>query len=321
MPRASVIIPTHNRAHLVERAVRSAREAGRDIEVIVVDDASTDETSKVCRALEGIKYIRLERNQGVAGARNVGILASTSDYIAFLDDDDQRLPGTLDIQVDALSSNPEAAFVCAPVLLADEDGVPSGEVVSPPLTGGDIFWEVIELGFFLLPAAVVVRKSAFFSVGLFNSRLSGIDDWDIWVRMTELYPVIVLGEPVSIYRQPTPYSGQGLSSPAPLLLKAVRHQKELLRLPRAQSAEASQRRRAKKQIRKRVADSLSWQAARRLPEGAYRFALNNFLTALRLSPMWAARPEHLRQFCGSCLAQDEKRRESAATHRGLAEKR
>ena len=317
MPRVSVIIPTYNRPHLLERAVRSAFAAGRDVEVIVVDDASTDETASVCRALEGIKYVRLERNQGVAGARNVGILASTADYIAFLDDDDQRLPGTLDIQVEALSANPEAAFVCAPVLLADEDGVPNGDVASPPVGGGDVFWEVIELGFFLLPTSVVVRKSAFFSVGLFNSRLSGIDDWDIWVRLTELYPVLVMSEPVSIYRQPTPRSGQGLSSPAPLLLKAVRHQEELLRLPRAQAAEAGRRRRAKRQLRKRVADSLSWQAALRLPEGAYGFALNNFLTALRLSPLWAARPAHLRQFYGSCVAQYEKRRAHASSERGL----
>src|SRR5258708_2921989 len=93
MPDVSVIIPTHNRPHILPRAVESARNAGRNVELIVVDDASTDDTAKICRALQGIKYIRLEQNQGVAGARNVGLLASSSEYIAFLDDDDLRLPG------------------------------------------------------------------------------------------------------------------------------------------------------------------------------------------------------------------------------------
>ena len=107
MPDVSIIIPTHNRPHLLPRAVESAQRAGRDVEVILVDDASTDATAKVARSLHGIKYIRLEHNEGVAGARNLGILASRADYIAFLDDDDLRLPGSLDAQVEALKENPE----------------------------------------------------------------------------------------------------------------------------------------------------------------------------------------------------------------------
>src|ERR1700756_3191722 len=113
MPRASIIIPTVNRPHLLPRAVESARVAGKDVEIIVVDDASVDTTAEVCRKFTGIRYIRLERNQGVAGARNVGLLASRSNYIAFLDDDDLRLPGSIDLQSDALDANPDVGFVCA----------------------------------------------------------------------------------------------------------------------------------------------------------------------------------------------------------------
>ena len=112
MATVSVIIPTHARPDLLPRAVDSARQAGTDVEIIVVDDASTDETARVCQGLENIKYVRVERNQGVAGARNLGIFVSTSDYIAFLDDDDLRLPGSLDHQLAALKANPEAGFVC-----------------------------------------------------------------------------------------------------------------------------------------------------------------------------------------------------------------
>ena len=73
MPKVSVIITTHNRPHLLHQAIESAQAAGADIELIVVDDASTDETANVCKELSGIRYLRVERNQKVAGARNIGI--------------------------------------------------------------------------------------------------------------------------------------------------------------------------------------------------------------------------------------------------------
>src|SRR5258707_4639971 len=120
MPSASIIIPTHNRPQLLRRAVESARAAGTDVEVVVVDDASVDETAMVCRELAGIEYIRLDRIQGVAGARNVGILGSSSEYIAFLDDDDLRLPGSLDLQTTMLAADPEAGLVCGAMLIADQ---------------------------------------------------------------------------------------------------------------------------------------------------------------------------------------------------------
>jgi glycosyltransferase involved in cell wall biosynthesis len=111
MTKVSVIIPTHSRPNLLPRAVDSARSAATEVEIIVVDDASTDQTASVCKSLKGVKYIRLDRNQGVAGARNVGILTSTGNYVAFLDDDDLRLPGSLDLQAAAMEESPEAGFV------------------------------------------------------------------------------------------------------------------------------------------------------------------------------------------------------------------
>src|ERR1700720_1402043 len=110
MPSVSIIIPTCNRPQLLPRAVESARAAGTDVDIIVVDDASQDETAAICARLSGIKYIRLERNQGVAGARNVGILASSAEFVAFLDDDDLRLPGSLDWQVAPLAGPPRGGF-------------------------------------------------------------------------------------------------------------------------------------------------------------------------------------------------------------------
>jgi glycosyltransferase involved in cell wall biosynthesis len=290
MPQVSVIIPTHNRPHLLGRAVESARAAGTDVEIIVVDDASLDNTAEVCRRLEGIRYIRLERNQGVAGARNVGILASSAPFIAFLDDDDLRLPGSLDVQLEALAAHPSAGFVCGTMLMADQERNPTGETVTPQHPDGDAFWELLELDFPVMPIAVVIRKDCFFRTGLLNSRLSGIDDWDIFVRLAELYPVVVINQPVSVYRKPTPHSAQGSSRRARQLSSAARHQLRLLELPRAMAATPGRRREARRRTMNRISDVLLKQAAGQLSEGAYRFALANFLSALRLNPLGAARP-------------------------------
>ena len=294
MARVSLIIPTFNRPHLLPRAVESAMSAGRDVEVIVVDDASSDSTASVCAALPGIKYVRLDRNQGVAGARNVGLLASTSDFIAFLDDDDIRLPGSLDYQLSLLEAAPEAGFVAGGVLLADQDCVPIGEVAVPLGESGDLFWQVLELNVHLIPGSVVVRKACFFEVGIFNRQLAGIDDWDMWTRIAERRTVVVDQRPVCIYRRATPTSGQGSSDLARHMYAAAKHQTRLLLLPRAQNASATQRRTVRHNTRRRIADTLSWRAAEELPRGAFRFAASNFFVALWLSPLWAARPTHFR---------------------------
>lgn len=296
MPAVSVIIPTFDRPHLLPRAVESARLAGAGVEVIVVDDASTDSTASVCAKLQGIKYVRLDRNQGVAGARNIGLLESTADFIAFLDDDDLRLPGSLDHQISLFESFPEAGFVAGGVMLGDQECIPTGETALVRRERGDLFWQILELNVHLIPSSVMVRKSCFQEVGLFNRRLAGIDDWDMWTRIAEQRPVLIDPAPVCIYRQATPSSKQGSSSLAKHMRGAVNHQPELLTLPRARMAPASQRRAIRRITKRRVADTLSWRAAEALSDGALRYSAANVVTALRLSPAWAIRLTHLRVF-------------------------
>jgi hypothetical protein len=307
MPNVSLIIPTHSRPQQLPRAVESARRAGTDVEIIVVDDASTDETAAVCRGLQGIKYIRLEHNQGVAGARNVGIIASSAEYVAFLDDDDLRLPSSLDAQLEVLAANTEAGFVCGAMLMADQQYQLTGEV-SLPRPCGDAFWELLELDFPVMPLSVLIRKECFLRVGLLNRHLCGIDDWDILVRIAELYPVMILNQPVGLYRQPTPSSSQGSSAQAAQLRRAARHQLQLLRLPRAMAAPARKRREVRRRTINRIADTLLWNAARRLPDREYGFACANVLTALSLNPLRAIRPGACRKLLSGFTARRVTRR-------------
>ncbi|MEK6334547.1 MAG: glycosyltransferase family A protein [Acidobacteriota bacterium] len=289
MPTVSIIIPTHNRPQLLPRAVESARRAGTDVEIIVVDDASVDETAEICRGLKDITYVRLERNQGVAGSRNVGILKSTGRYLAFLDDDDLRLPGSLDLQSAALDANPEAGFGCGAMIMADQDYQPTGEVFLPG-TSGDVFWDLLELDFPVMLLSTLIRKESLLRVGLLNRKLTGIDDWDILTRIAEICPVLVIEEPMGIYRKPTPSSAQGSSSQSAQLRRAARHQLKLLKLPRAREAGAGRRRATRRRAVNRIADTLLYSAARCFARGEYGAVCDNIVGALRLSPLRAARP-------------------------------
>jgi glycosyltransferase involved in cell wall biosynthesis len=308
MPCVSVIVPTHSRPNLLPRAVESARLAGSDVEIIVVDDASTDATAEVCSGLTGIKYIRLDRNQGVAGARNVGILASSGDYIAFLDDDDLRLPGSLDVQREALESNPLAGFVCGAMLLADQHYEPTGEVSAPNHPGGDAFWELLELDFPVMPLCVLIRKTCFLKVGLLRPHLHGIDDWDILVRIAELYPVVVLSEPMGLYRKPTPLSGQGSSAQDTQLRRAARQQLELFRLPRVVAASKEKRREVRRRTLNRIADTLLWSAIRELRQGNWSAARANTLSALISSPLRIARPAAYKRLASTFFEEASRRK-------------
>lgn len=289
MPKVSVIIPTHNRPHLLPRAVQSARQAGTDVEVIVVDDASIDATAEVCQQLAGIKYVRVERNRNVAGARNLGILASTADYISFLDDDDLRLPESLDLQLEALEATPEAGFVYGQMLLGNQDGLATGELHPASCPQGDIFWRLLERNF--VPCgSVVFRKSCLLRIGLLDEAIPGVDDWDLWIRMAELYPVVAIEQPMIIWRQSTFDSGQ-LSSSAPRMMALSAHlfRSRWLGLPRAASADLKQRRAIWHRYHVAGTHYLLGQAARALQERHFKVAFTNALAALKFNPREVAR--------------------------------
>ena len=291
MPRVSVIIPTHSRPQLLLGAIASARAAGSDVEIVVVDDASVDHTASVCQDVPNIKYLRVERNQGVAGARNIGTFESNAPYLAFLDDDDLRLPGSLDLQAEALDQNPAAGFVCGAMIIADQNQQPTGEVIRPRHPGGDAFWQLLELDFPILPLSALIRKECFLRVGLLNRQIDGIDDWDIFTRIAEVYPVITMQNPVGIYRKPTPSSAQGSSAHAFQLRRATRHQRALFRLARSAALTTKQRRAIRRRTIDRVCETLIWSAINEhVPSRRVATALGNIGTAFLLDPVFATRP-------------------------------
>lgn len=309
MSDVSIIITTHNRPGLLLRAIKSAHSAShRGVEVVVVDDASQDNTSEVCRGLQNVKYVRLEHNQGVAGARNCGILASRGEYLSFLDDDDIRLEGSLDGQLDALESAPEAGFIYGQAILGLEDGRPTGDFYPAHCPNGDIFWELLTRNFVPCGAAVF-RRSCLDRVGLLNPNICGIDDWDLWVRIAELYQVLSEPRPVMIWRKSTPVSAQG-SSDALRLVRLSTHQfkESWSRLTRVREASGQRRRESYRSFSVNMTSHLLWDAVRSLLARQILLSQKNILAALRLYPLGVARVLLSRKNLCSLLAHAPKER-------------
>ena len=283
MPRASIIIATHNRPHLLPRAVKSAQAAGTDIEVIVADDASSPETQAVCQDLPGIKYLRIERNLGLGGARNVGIVASTGEYLAFLDDDDVRLPGSLDTQIALLEKNSQVGLVYGKALIQTGDGKQAGEYPQQ-CHQGDVFWQLVTQNFIPCGAAVF-RRSCLSRVGLLNDDIRGIEDWDLWIRIAELHEVLALPSPVFVWRKGEPGSGQLTSRADQMTSLCVRQFREWMKLPRALRASPQDRYKMKRKFFRNQAAHLLVESLRAFHNGHRLQGLKNLGVLPRLNPL------------------------------------
>ncbi|MGZ5435065.1 MAG: glycosyltransferase family 2 protein [Pyrinomonadaceae bacterium] len=289
MPSASVIITTHNRPHLLPRAVESARSAGKDLEIIVVDDASTDETAAVCQSISGIRYLRVERNQQVAGARNIGLVASRGKYITFLDDDDTRLPDTLNQQIEMLERSPEAGLIYGRAILGNANGEATNQSYPSECPKGDLFWRL--LGRNIIPCgSVTFRRSCLSRVGLLDDQIPGLDDWDLWIRISEIYPIVAVDSPMMIWRRSTPMSAQGTSHATHIVSHAIRQFRDVwMKLPRAAKASAGERRLAWRSFSENMFEHLVCESARAGRCGKVAQSVAALSLALRLPPTTAMR--------------------------------
>jgi len=196
MPRISVIIPTFNRRHMLERALQSVlAQTFTDWELIVVDDGSTDGTADLPAFNSGrpdIRYLRFHENRGVSFARNRGVERAAGSLIAFLDSDDEWLPRKLEKQVRWLDDHPGFRIV-----QTREHWVRNGRRVNPPAThekiGGDIFAQSLKRCM-ITPSSVLLARSLFAASGGFNETFTACEDYDLWLRITCRNPVGLLDE-------------------------------------------------------------------------------------------------------------------------------
>lgn len=288
MARISVIIPTYNRSSLLTRAVESAWAAGSDVEVLIIDNASTDNTPEICRKLKGIRYFRLSSNWGPAIARNVGIIQSASDYVAFLDDDDARLPGSLDLQLETLDANPNAGFSYGYSIVVDKELNPMGEKYPTQTVLGDIFWTLLGRNF-IPTSSVIVKKQCFAFAGVFDRRFSPAEDWDMWIRLAEQFEAVTVEEPVTIYRQSNRKSSQFSSDQLVMLRAAARAQARGLKLPKAMRRSIGDREQLRRNFIHWASNILVWEAGEAIVEGSIGRALEIYRSAFSFNPIQAVR--------------------------------
>jgi hypothetical protein len=209
-PLVSVVIPTRNRAECLPRALDSVyRQEGLgelfDLEVIVVDDASSDTTREVVESYPGVRYFRLPERRGVSAATNVALRASHGCYITFLDDDDTWLTHKLRTQVPILTAHPDIGVLYSQSLVRTGD---TEELYPDAGTApsGRIFVEMLMTNFASHHASLLVRRAAFDKAGYFDETLASHVDWDMSLRLAFHVPFLFLPGAVDVYN----LSPQGL---------------------------------------------------------------------------------------------------------------
>jgi glycosyltransferase involved in cell wall biosynthesis len=205
-PLITVIITCYNIQQYVEAALRSVlNQSYGFVEIIVVDDGSSDNTEAVVRPYlsDGrVSFLRKE-NGGPSSARNHGIQRAQGEFIAFLDGDDVWEPDKLELQAEALLNNPSAGMVFSDFSTFDS----SGSFVT--CKNKSLFKELepVQYGFlvsrnnFIYPSTVVVRKKCFEVCGVFDETLRGIEDWELWLRITRHFHILGLHPPLAGIRQ------------------------------------------------------------------------------------------------------------------------
>jgi glycosyltransferase involved in cell wall biosynthesis len=191
--RISVIIPTHNRAHTLKRALDSVLQQTLPAdEIIVVDDGSTDNTAELLQTEYPQAVYLQQANAGVSRARNAGINAARNDWLALLDSDDAWHPQKLERQAHALQTQPQYRLCHT-----DEIWIRNGKRVNPmnkhAKRGGYIFQHCLPLCA-ISPSSVLMHRDLLDEVGPFDETLPACEDYDLWLRITARYPVLYLDE-------------------------------------------------------------------------------------------------------------------------------
>ena len=199
LPLVSVIIPTYNRWPMVGEAVESVlRQSRRDFEIIVIDDGSTDDTTKELQKYGSHVRLVSQPRAGVAAARNYGATLAGGPYLAFLDSDDLWRPKKLEIQTAFMSQRPEIQ-ICQ----TEEIWLRNGMRINPKARhrkpSGDIFRQSLDLCL-VSPSAVMMTRGLFEKVGRFDESLPVCEDYDLWLRIAAHHEVPLIPSALTVKR-------------------------------------------------------------------------------------------------------------------------
>lgn len=189
-PRVSIVLPTHNRAGLLPRAVESCLgQTFRDLELIIVDDGSTDGTAEIVRKIaQNDSRVRVvtQANAGLPRALNEGFAQAQGEFLTWTSDDNRYQPTAIEAMVNTMERNPECGLVYTDFQLVDESGRVKNVVKSRSPS---------DLGAMnVVGACFLYRRSVAQKAGCYDVRLPLVEDWDYWLRLALLAPVHHLKE-------------------------------------------------------------------------------------------------------------------------------
>ena len=201
-PLVSIVIPSYNHAHFLGEALASVETAALPIEIVVVDDGSTDTTPELLAAFEtphAFRHIR-QSNAGLAAARNRGLAESKGEFVIFLDADDRFAPGGIDIGVDAIRKRPECAFVFGRCVSMDRGGTLLPTRRHPRIVR-EHYRALLRRNHIWMPGMVVFRHSALDGTRGFNTAIDAAADYELYLELARQYPVYDHGRVVAHYRR------------------------------------------------------------------------------------------------------------------------
>jgi glycosyltransferase involved in cell wall biosynthesis len=211
-PLVSIVIPCYNGAAYLDEALKSAlAQSYPKVEIIVVDDGSTDDSPEVAQRFP-VRYIR-QQNRGKSEARNLGVRESKGSYIVFLDADDRLKPEAIDSGVKAIAHHPECAFAVGDHVFISSDG----SYLSGSKKVANVrshYEELLKSNFIEMISTVLFRRSVFDEVGGFNAALSVAEDYDLYLRIARTRPVCSHNAVIAEYRK----HGDNISHNSELML-------------------------------------------------------------------------------------------------------
>jgi glycosyltransferase involved in cell wall biosynthesis len=294
MPRVSVVMPAYNSARFIVSAILSAlQDGGHDIEVVVVDDGSTDATINTVRALNDprITVVPIAASGGPARPRNVGVAHARAPYVSLLDSDDLLKPGKLASSVAALDACPSAGFAFGDYEKMDADGNvfetsityaypvfrslewepagPDWRLISQPELARGLLYEN-----FVGTSGVVARKDLVIKLGGFDESLSNADDLDLWFRLAHTSGAVY-----------SPHIGHSYRVHATSLVHGppIRNAAARLKVLRRERA-YRQDRGAVRQLDRLIAENLGVIGYQQRRRGRRLLAIRYFLHAYSISP-------------------------------------
>ena len=194
----SVVIPCYNQGRFLAEAIGSATARHHQVEVVVVDDGSTDETAAVARGFP-VLYVK-QPNRGLAAARNRGLEESTGSLVIFLDADDRLLPDAIDAAARSLAAHPECAMAYGRCQMMGPDGAAWPTPGIPTVRTGH-HAALLRTNMIWMPAMAIFRRRPLIRLQGFASGFDAAADYDLYLRLSRVEPIHDHGLTVAAYRR------------------------------------------------------------------------------------------------------------------------